>query len=481
MAKKKLESQELTFSFGNEKLENIECSVEVDDDSNWNKINVVTKNPDIIRIQDCECVDVKISIRNITGDSSRDTEINKASVQGFGMSLGRKDPTFSFYLYPKEVYIYHRYARPTERRKVTLHYYINKAPMISPYYRLIPNELGEVKKNSNPSLEIILDNKIKIKSEVAFSYSLQGDDFESKRYQRLTTSFSRKRNVVNFIQEEISPQVDDLLMLSSLLHDGKVAYTSWKAEADGLTILYYKSSRKKADDNDSGRFKNLIEPQNVRDFLTSTLKVYKKSPYKHSIDNAIYTLMLSNSTVIELSYLAYFQAFESMVLTFKRIMGTEFIFSENDFKLMRVSIEKTISMHIPDDKQLRQKVKGKLGELRRVSLKDAANNFIEHFDIDLGSLWPLFDDKGKGIIGLTSIRNVLIHGDLLPPDALRSVAIASHHLRVLLIRCVFSLLDWEIQRTQVRSDHLISTHHLFDGEVLSDSLSDIFSFFSEKK
>ena len=40
MAIKRLESQLLTFEFGDELIKDVECNIEVEDDSHWNKINV---------------------------------------------------------------------------------------------------------------------------------------------------------------------------------------------------------------------------------------------------------------------------------------------------------------------------------------------------------------------------------------------------------------------------------------------------------
>lgn len=478
MASKKMEFQLLTFIFDGEKIEDIECNVEIDDDSQWKKVDIYSRDLQLTKIQDQQDLDVRITLHGGDGEIINSTEINKASVRGFSMSFGHATK-ITFSLFPKDVYIHQRVSSPQGKRKATLRYFINKAPMISPYHRLLPNEQGEVRKKAGENLHINLNNNGVLSSEVSFYYALKGDHFESNRYQVLSTSFRKKNNNIKHIHENITPQVNDFLMLTSLLHDGRVAFSSWELQCDGLYTWYYRSQALKADNIEETAFRELIERSDTNDFINTTLPVYQQSEYKHSIDNAIYTLILNMSTVVELSYLSYFQALESMILTHKRLTGTEFNFPIADFKKIRKEIEKSIDSQI-EEKEIRKKLKDKLGELRRVSLKDAASEFLVRFNVSTENIWPLFDDKQNGITGLNTLRNVLIHGDLLPSVHFKSLAIASQHLRMLLIRCIFALLEWDVNKTKARSLNLVSTNFLFDEKNLKDAIDDIHEYFIVK-
>lgn len=479
MTTKKLESQLLTFDFNEKTITDVECNIEIEDDAQWKKIFVTSRDYRLTEIQDQPNVDVKITHSGSDGEVVKETSINKASVRGFSIVFGRVG-TISFYLYPKDVYVTQRVSPATGKTKLTLNYYINKAPIISPFYRLIPNEQGEVKREAQNPLAFPLANNLNLSSEISFTYSLKGDHFESDRYQLLRLTLRKRKDSVKYIKEVITPKVNDFLMLVSLLHDSKVNFTSWRMVCDGLYIWYYKSQGMTADAIDENSLKELIDRKYLQEFIIECFPVYQSSEYKASIDNAIYTLMLDRNNVIELSFLSYFQALESMVLTYKRLSNTEFNFANNTFRKLRALIEKTIDNEIPDDRELSRKLKNKLGELNRVSLKDATQDFYSELRVDSSNIWPLFDDKPKGIIGLTTIRNVLIHGDLLPPEKLRSVAIACQHLRVLLIRCVFALLGWDHKKTKVHSEYLMTRNYLFEPSTLTEALCDIHSYFVAK-
>lgn len=479
MAIKKLESQRLSFTFDGKTIENIECNIEVNDDSQWGKIDVHSKDINLVSIQDQQSVDVRIVHTGDDEEIIKLTEINKASVRGFSIAFGSAG-ALKFSLYPKEVLIHQRVSPARGKRKAILKYYINKAPMISPHYRLIPNEQGVVKRSVGHSFIFNLDSEIKTSSEVCFSYSLKGDHFESDRYQLLEINFRKKKDNIEYVREYITPKINDFLMLSSLLHDNRVTFTSWRVECDGMFTWYYKSQAIKPKAIDETSIKELIESKYLEEFINSCLPRYQSSEYKTSIDNAIHTLMLNGNNIIELSFLSYFQALESMILTYKRLTHSEFNLTNIEFRKLRRSIEKVVSAEIPDNTELRSKIKNKLGELNRVSLKDSAKDFYLAFGINCENTWPLFDDKTNGITGLVTLRNVLIHGDLLPSDKLRSIYIACQHLRILLLRFLFSLLGWDITKTKVRSDYLKSRNNLFEEKTLKEAIDDIHSYFANK-
>ncbi|MGQ3903238.1 hypothetical protein [Mixta calida] len=479
MATKKLESQLLTFTFDGKTLVDVECNIEVNDDSQWKEILITSRDLQLVVIQDEENISVKIVHVGGKGDVVKSTEINNASVRGFSVTFGMSGG-IRFYLYPRDVYIHQRVSAASGKTKTTLNYYINKSPMISPYYRLTPNEKGEVKREVSPPLSFLLDKNLKLSSEVSFTYNLKGDHFESDRYQVLKLNIRKRKDNFEYIKNTITPKVKDFLMLVSFLHDSKVNFTSWRVECDGFYTWYYKSQGVKANPIEENPAKGLINKQDLEAFINKCLPIYQASEYKRSIDNAIHTLTLDRNNIIELSFLSYFQALESIILTFRRLTNTELIFPNNVFRKLRRTIEKAIDTNTQENQEVVRKLKNKIGELNRVSLKDATDDFHANHEINLNDIWPLFDDKPNGVIGLNTIRNVLIHGDLLPSEKLRSVAIACQHLRVLLIRYVFTLLGWDCNKTKVSNEYLITRNPLFGPETLKEALFDIHSYFITK-
>lgn len=167
-------------------------------------------------------------------------------------------------------------------------------------------------------------------------------------------------------------------------------------------------------------------------------------------------------------------------MAYKRNNGLEFILDKDTFKSLRRKIEKTIKAELEHLATERGKIKNKLIELNRLSLKESAEMFMTEFNIIIDDAWPLFDDKARGITGLSTIRNVLIHGDLMPSDQLINIAIALEHLRIILSRCIFCLLGWDVSRTKISEQHLLKTHSLFAPEVRDASIGEINEYFNKK-
>ncbi|MEG5911599.1 hypothetical protein UXQ05_02965 [Enterobacter bugandensis] len=480
MATLELESQLLTFFYDDSKLADIECDLIIDDASQWKKIEIKSKDTALVDLQNISTVNIEINQKNFSGEIKKKTNINNATLLSFEVGFGNNGAV-KFTIFPENVLITQSNPSVKSKRKVTVKYIINRSPAIAPYCRLIPNENGSIKERKNPPLKIKTSTGLEILSDISFSYSLKGDNFESKRYQHLSVSFIKTKNIVEHINEVITPQIVNFTMISSLIHDERVLFKSWRADFHNTTTWFYNSQSVSTEDINENSFQELIDRRNITDFFNTAMPIYESSPYKPSINNSIYALMLKKNTIVELSFLSYFQALESMILTYKRLKETEFILPIKEFNKLRRHIEKVVSDDYPESPELRSKIKSKISELNRISLREAAEDFIQNFSVKIDNLWPLFDDKKKGVVGLTSIRNILIHGDLLPSSKFTSVIIALEHLRILLIRCIFSLLHWDCDITKVSSHHLLRSHNLLSPELLKNSINDINEHFTKGK
>jgi len=94
----------------------------------------------------------------------------------------------------------------------------------------------------------------------------------------------------------------------------------------------------------------------------------------------------------------------------------------------------------------------KLGELNRISLREAFDAFCNAYAIELADLWPVFtEDKGAG---LSDIRNKLIHGDPFPHDLIAPLSIACEHMEYVLQRMIVGVLGWDVKKTKIDRTYL---------------------------
>ena len=480
MAEKTLENQLLTFNFElGQKLE-LKCSVEVENSLHWNKVKITSSDPKLATMEEIKSVNVEYSTVNLSGDVIESTEIINAYARGLSYSLGH-NPIISLFLYPQEVNVRRKLHYPSKRKPSKLNFYINKSPMIAPRTYTEPNEYGEVKQTKSEPICFNLSNSNPIKSDVLYTYNSSNGHFESDRYQILTTTIKKHKNPIKFINENISTELDDILMLLSFAHSGRVSYVQWRADFNNEMIWHYRSNRLKLTDIKDDPSRELIKRKDVQRFVAESLPIYKSSIYKNTINNSIHSLDGRNSTIIELAYLSYFQALESLILTCKRSNNLEFILKENEFTELKTLIEKTINDFLPNEKEKRGKIKSKLLELNRVSLKESSQLFFSEFDVPRDDIWPIFDDKKNNYVGLYTIRNRIVHGDVINSEYLSQVAIALEHLKILLSRCIFTILKWDISQTKIDNTHLHKYHNFFKPELFRKTMGEISSHLLNKK
>jgi len=467
----------IEFKINGKKSLEIECEIKYND-LLWDKIEVKTSDPKLLKIINNNNFDAAILTLDYTGAIRKKIEIKGISVQKFNNTIGER-VSFSCNLLPTEVLTY--FYNTGHRNGLRVNYYINDSPMIAPRCRVVPNEDGEVKQIKGKKLTFSLSSGTSVESDVAFTYSSNGGHFESDRYQLLRINFANHDDddVYKFIAEDINPQLDEALLITSLVHDGRISYYMWRAEYDNVMLCCYRSNTIKSEHITDNIHNQLIEHTEIEDFLKCTHSVFYESIYKEPISLSIYSLLVRKKSPLELAFLSYFQSLESLILTHKRLNQTELIMSDTEFAGLKRKLEKEIKDTIKDDSRKRAKVKEKLNELNRTSLKESATDFFNDFSIDIADIWPLFNNKSSGVTGLASIRNVIVHGDIIPREHLRSVAVASEHLRVMLIRVLFTLLGWEIDKTKVSPSYLQANHQLFNDYEKNASIKILNDHFSK--
>ncbi|MFZ2406096.1 MAG: hypothetical protein WAW41_13230, partial [Methylobacter sp.] len=149
---------------------------------------------------------------------------------------------------------------------------------------------------------------------------------------------------------------------------------------------------------------------------------------------------------------------------FRRRENREFALPNDDWRNLKKNLEKSIkeSSNPKLECHQRKTIYNKLGELNRVSLKEAFSEFCEKHVIGLNDLWPVFSNQET--IGLVDIRNRLIHGDPFPQDLFNALVLANEHMKYTLERVIVRVLGWGIGETKVSPAYL--SEHVFDMKVL---------------
>jgi hypothetical protein len=105
--------------------------------------------------------------------------------------------------------------------------------------------------------------------------------------------------------------------------------------------------------------------------------------------------------------------------------------------------------HFKYEQEKRKLLYEKIQELSRVSFGTAFKSFCEFYQIDLSDLWPIGGEEVS--TSLTKIRNKIIHGGRFEREEYNAVICALSHLKWTLERCILRVLDWDVERSKVRS------------------------------
>lgn len=165
---------------------------------------------------------------------------------------------------------------------------------------------------------------------------------------------------------------------------------------------------------------------------------------------------------LESEYLSYYSALENLVNGYRDTHNFHYILGSDDYKKFSKDLKSFIKKHglfkgdNDGEKELssrkRQLVYEKIVELNRISFGTAFKSFCEFYQIDLCDLWPL---GGREVsTSLTKIRNRLIHGGRFERAEYDAVICAKTHLQWTLERCILRVLDWDIEKSNVRPSFL---------------------------
>lgn len=256
------------------------------------------------------------------------------------------------------------------------------------------------------------------------------------------------------INELFLSKVDDFLLIASLATSIRTACIGWEASKGKTSISYYRGSLTfptgmKQEILDQG----LIPKRDLQEFISHSYDAFLHYENKAVLRGAIYSLVPGNERSLETSFLSLFAGLEMLLLDYRRGKNLEFNIEPDLWKNVKQKIQKEFKKVCKENGGLeiagnqRKNIYEKLDELNRISLRTVWEDFCQTYKVEVKDLWPLFTQDG--IVGLSNIRNWLIHGEPIPEDCFGALMIACENLKWILERVIVTLLGWEVSRTEV--------------------------------
>ncbi|HBK4608414.1 TPA: hypothetical protein LLS51_000037 [Serratia marcescens] len=444
-------------------IKNVPCEINFPDVTRESiKIKIESTDKDLYILSTKSYFSLKADVYNVAQEKTASIEAVRISINSYETLFDGKKNTFFIEGAPDELSIIHfkrKHKFPSDildgnkesktKKYPKLAFIIDRVPIITPFSLPRINHFGEVLIESESPLNVNISDEFQIEFQQFYTAESNSSKIELRPYLVVSINADALTSSEFILKKEFFyNKLEDVLHLVSFVQNEKVNWLQWSFEDDDVIIVTYRGNVRplkelKAD----SKLHWIIGKSDVCAFIETAFYNFHNGSYKTPLIGAIYTLNSGNGMPVETYFMALFQSLESIVGINKKMSDTEFVLSQSEWRVLRKNIEVAIksSSDVNMSKDDRRKMYNKLNELNRVSFKDAYLSFSKDFEFHTISPWSLFDEDG--CVGLTSIRNMLAHGDSFPSDITMPLFVAGECLALLLQELIFNVVGWKTYDT----------------------------------
>lgn len=372
---------------------------------------------------------------------------------------------------PQDLHVIHHFRNPEGQDKTRIVFWISPNEFLTPSLICTTSYTGETKYERIRNVEFTIKGDVKLVFDKHFkSQTAENGDFVQWPYLVAYADLGVPAIDVETLKNNILQDIDDFLLVASVALGKRTACLGWTATDKHSHSTYYRGNYTFPDNNTKSNSRDeVIDIQDFESFMETCYPEFLLYQNKLALRNALYSAVPSRPYTIETSFLHIFAGLETLVLDFRRREELEFILPKNKWALLEKYLQQCIKESIEPklDPEQRASIYNKLGELNRVSLREAFEMFCQKYALDLKDLWPVFGEKG--LVGLAEIRNKLIHGDPFPNELYGALVVAKEHLKYTLERVLVRVLGWDIEKTNVNPTYL-NTYFPAMKELLTEQL-----------
>lgn len=366
---------------------------------------------------------------------------------------------------PRDLHVVMHHSSDDATQETEISFVISPNRMLEPSMPLTTSFTGSVEYQRLDNIEFTLGGNQIISIDRHFDYRSQ-DNGDLVQWSRVIATLKTRipAEDVASIKANVLTLVDDLLLIASVAARQRIVCLGWTAFDSKAHTTFYRGDKVLPPFTEGTSFHLwLVKRELFHDFIQSSFNAFLDYGNKHALRSALHALVPMEQETVEMGFLHLFAGLETLVLDFRRTNNLEVVLPDSDWKIFKDYVQKSIK-DCPEpklSKEQRSAVYSKLGELNRVSLREAFDAFVVEHSLFVSDLWPVFGSKES--LGLAEIRNRLIHGDPIPPGLIDPLITARDHLHRLLERAVVRLF---------KSDEYanVLSHNNHDDRVLTTDI-----------
>jgi len=351
---------------------------------------------------------------------------------------------------PQDLLVVHPLRDREDLKKTHFAFWLSPNKFLTPCSMCSTSYTGKVDYKWVRTIKFTIKSGVNLDFQKHFrSKSTPNGDLLQWSYLVACTELGTPANDVKTIQDNLLQDIDDFLLVAGFAARQRTACLGWTATDNTAHATYYRGNYGFPDGKNSDLNDCVVDIQDFEHFIEVCYPTFLKYENKLSLRNAIYSAVPSKDNTIETAFLHAFAGLETLILDFRRRENLEVVMPPTEFAEFRKALQGFIGKSGTPKLEASQRasIYSKLGELNRVSLREAFEIFCKSYAIDLSDLWPVFGNKE--VVGLVEIRNKLIHGDPFPHDIYEALFVANEHLKYILERVLVRVLGWDVAKTKV--------------------------------
>jgi hypothetical protein len=323
---------------------------------------------------------------------------------------------------------------------------------LSPVMSVERSYTGDVtyRRHHRVALSLERDLKLTFDEHFGFGGRRHAED-EGRGHLVVTTLLDHRAAATPEFARVFLPKVDDLLLVASIGTGIKTVCVGWQMDSNTIA-RHFRREIAMPNMNAPSVRGELVPQTDLATFLRQAFRELWKCDSGGSIRQAMRVLVPGQQRTLESSFVALFSALESLVLAFRRRQELEFVLKEDEWDDLSKHLRKCIKSWSGLEKEQRQCLYAKLGELNRIPFQVALNRFWTTYGVLCEDLWPVFESKGG--IDLSTIRNRIVHGDVRPDGSHFALSVALEHLEWTVGRAILAAVRWPLERTSIHPQRL---------------------------
>ncbi|MBC3917683.1 hypothetical protein H8L32_09380 [Undibacterium sp. CY18W] len=376
---------------------------------------------------------------------------------------------------PQNLHVIQYFQKKSKKQKTKLVLWISPNKTLTPISLPTRSYDGSINYKVIRNFEFMLGNGLKLTFANHYANKIdRNKNLTQWSFLVACTELDCAANDANAIRNLLQEQVEDILLIASFASRNRTVWLGWTTYDSKSQSRFYRGNFHfpTIEDEENGRDK-IVDNEDFQDFIEKSYSVLSQYENKLTIRSALQSVVTSKTKTIENAFLSLFAALEALILDFRRKESLEFVLQEIEWEKLKGHLKSSIK-NCPDpvlsDEQ-RASMYKKLNELNRISLREAFDGFSKQHSINLHDLWPIFQSGSN--LGLSDIRNKLIHGDPFPETQIRALMIARQNLQYTVERALFCVLKWDVNKTNLSHYNVMNDSSIVQWKSAQEDISSV--------